>query len=247
MTQTEIRIFKPATAKGASKSFDDQFCDAARVTEIPRVGVALVAVFGDRTTRAYTLPGLKEMGRSALPMLDPARTMSTVISRTGDVFGWTGPSEIAVLPVWGSGQPLPRSADSLVNSSALLPPRPTISNLQWISGTQYVSPTDIDLLIGGEGRPPSKRMMELAAAERGLAGSGGGGGGGANARAGTAQEGWGEYLSRQINERTEKLTIVDDAMNRLQESSQGWADDVNKFVKKQKRDAALGAVKKSFF
>lgn len=183
-------------------------------------------------------------------MLDPARTVSTVISRTGDVFGWTGPSEIAVLSVWGSGQPLPPSADSLVNPNAVLPPRPTISNLQWMTGTQYVSPTDLDLLIGGEGRPPSKRMMELAAAERGLAGGGGGGGragAGAGARAGTAQEGWGEYLSRQINERTEKLTIVDDAMNRLQESSQGWADDVNKYVKKQKRDVVLGTVKKSFF
>ncbi|KAH6847331.1 lethal giant larvae like, C-terminal-domain-containing protein [Chaetomium sp. MPI-CAGE-AT-0009] len=247
VTQTEMRIFKPATAKGASKSFDDQFCDAARVTEIPRVGVALVAVFGDRTTRAYTLPGLKEIGRSALPMLDPARTVSAVISRTGDVFGWTGPSEIAVLPVWGSGAPLPPSDDALVNPEATLPPRPTISNLQWISGTQYVSPTDLDLLIGGEGRPPSKRMMEAAAAERVLAGGGGGGAGGAGARAGTAQEGWGEYLSRQLNERTEKLTIVDDAMNRLQETSQGWADDVNKYVKKQKRDVLLGSVKKSFF
>jgi hypothetical protein len=189
-------------------------------------------------------------------MLDPARTVSSVISRTGDVFGWTGPSEIVVMSVWGSGQPLPPSGDSLVNPNAVLPPRPTISNLQWMTGTQYVSPTDLDLLIGGEGRPPSKRMMELAAAERGLAGSGGGGGGGgaaggsragASARAGTAQEGWGEYLSRQINERTEKLTIVDDAMNRLQESSQGWADDVNKYVKKQKRDVVLGTVKKSFF
>jgi hypothetical protein len=54
-------------------------------------------------------------------------------------------------------------------------------------------------------------------------------------------------LTRQINERTERLNIVDDAMNRLQETSQGWAEDVNKYVKKQKRDVLLGSVKKSFF
>jgi hypothetical protein len=44
-------------------------------------------------------------------MLDASRTISAVISRTGEVFGWTGPSEIAVLPVWGSGKPLPPSTD----------------------------------------------------------------------------------------------------------------------------------------
>ena len=242
VTQTEIRVFKPATAKGASRSFDDQLCDAARVTEIPRLGVALVAIFGDRTARAYSLPALKELGRTTLPMLDPSRTISAVLSRTGELFGWTGPSEIAVLPVWGAGRALPPSEDTLVNTNLLLPPRPTISNLQWISGTQYVSPTDLDLLIGGEGRPPSKRMVAATAAERGAAGGGGG-----NPRAGTAQEGWGEYLSRQLNERTERLNLVDDAMNRLHETSQGWSEDVNKYVKKQKRDVLLGGIKKSFF
>lgn len=243
VTQSEIRVFKPATAKGASKAFDDQLCDAARITEVPRQGVALVAVFGDRTTKAYSLPALKEIGRATLPMLDPSRTISTVISRTGEVFGWTGPSEIAVLPVWGSGKPLPPSQDTLVNPEVVLPPRPTISNLQWISGTQYVSPTDLDLLVGGEDRPPSKRMMAATAAERGMAGGAAAG----TARAGSGQEGWGEYLTRQLNERTEKLNIVDDAMSRLQETSRGWSEDVNKYVKKQKRDVLLGSVKKSLF
>jgi hypothetical protein len=89
-------------------------------------------------------------------------------------------------------------------------------------------------------------MMAATAAERGMAGSGAGGAGG-GARAGTAQEGWGDYLTRQLNERTERLTVVDDAMNRLQEASQGWAEEVNKHVKKGKRDVLLGGVKKSFF
>lgn len=219
------------------------------MTEVPGRGVALVALFDDRTARAFSLPALKEIGRATLPMLDANRTISAVISRTGELFGWTGPSEITILPLWGTGQPLALSQDSLINPQLTLPPRPTISNLQWISGTQYVSPTDLDLLIGGEDRPPSKRMMAAAAAER----AGGGGSGAAgpgirgNPRAGTAQEGWGEYLSRQLNERAEKLTIVDDAMNSLQETSQGWAEEVNKYVKKQKRDVLLGSVKKSFF
>lgn len=38
------------------------------------------------------------------------------------------------------------SEDKLFNVEATVPPRPTISNLQWIAGTQYVSPADMDLL-----------------------------------------------------------------------------------------------------
>jgi syntaxin-binding protein 5 len=35
-------------------------------------------------------------------------------------------------------------------------------------------------------------------------------------------------------------------MNNLQENSAGWADDVNKFVNKQKRGLVMGAVKSKF-
>jgi syntaxin-binding protein 5 len=36
--------------------------------------------------------------------------------------------------------------DTLINPDLTIPPRPTISNLQWISGTQHVTPADMDLL-----------------------------------------------------------------------------------------------------
>jgi syntaxin-binding protein 5 len=39
-----------------------------------------------------------------------------------------------------------QSQDRLFNPEALIPQRPTISNLQWMAGTQYVSPTDMDVL-----------------------------------------------------------------------------------------------------
>lgn len=246
VTQTEIRIFKPATAKGASKSFDDTLCDAAAVTEFELHGFALVGVFGDRTARAYSLPGLKEIGRARLPMLDPSRQTSAVVTQTGDIFGWTGPSEMAVVSVWGVGRQLENSQDRIVNPDLTVPARPTISNLEWISGTQYVSPTDLDLLVGGPSRPPSKRMLAAAEAER-RAARAGGAAGPSNPRAGTSQEGWGEYLTRQLNERTEKLNIMGDSMDNLQNQSQAWADDVSKYISKQKRNIVLGGITKKFF
>jgi len=248
VTQTEIRIFKPATSKGASKSFENVFCDAANVTEFEGHGVAIVGVFGDRTARAYSIPGLKEIGRADMTVWDPSRSTGAVVTQTGDLFGWTGPSELAVLHAWGTGKPLADSPDVLINPELPTPARPTISNLAWISGTQYVSPTDLDLLVGGPDRPPSKRMLAAAAAEQRAARGGAAGYGSAagSSRAGTANEGWGEYLTRQLNERTEKLNIMGDSMGGLEERSQGWADDVNKYMSKQKRNLVLGSLKGKF-
>lgn len=242
MTQKEIRIFRPASSKGASREFDDIFCDAASVAELELQGFAVVGVFGDRTARAFSIPGLKDLGKADLPMVDITRSTSAVVTQTGDIFAWSGPSELAVIHVWGTGKSLQQSPDILINPKLECPPRPTISNLQWISGTQHVSPLDLDLLVGGPDRPPSKRMMDASAAEQRAARSG--------ATAGPAspsQEGWGDYLTRQLNERTEKLNIMGDTMDDLQQQSAGWADDVNKFVGKQKRNLVLGSIKSKFF
>lgn len=241
-TQTEARIFKPATAKGAHKEWDNVFCDSANVTDCIGRGVALVAVFGDGTARAYSIPALKELGLIKLSALDTTRTTNSAITGSGDIFGWTGPSEIAMFNVWGTGQALPPSQDRVYNPQAVIPPRPTISNLQWISGTQYVSPTDLDILIGGPDRPPSKRMLAAAAEEDRLARSGG-----PSSAPGTrSTEGWGQYMTRQLNERTEKLNLMGDSMDRVQENSEGWADDVSKYVSKQKRNLILGSITGKF-
>lgn len=181
-------------------------------------------------------------------MLDPTRTTNTIVASTGDVVGWAGPSELVIIPVWGTGKGKDNlnEHDKLINPAALLPPRPTISNMQWLSGTQHVSPTDLDLLIGGPDRPPSKRMQEAAAQEEQMARSGGGGGA-SGVAGGVNAEGWGEYLTRQLNERTERLNIMNDSMESMNEQSAGWAEDVNKFVSKQKKNAIMGGLKSKFF
>jgi syntaxin-binding protein 5 len=49
-----------------------------------------------------------------------------------------------------------------------------------------------------------------------------------------------------MNERTQKLNEMGDSMNNLSANSAGWADDVNKYVTKQKRGFVMGAVKSKF-
>lgn len=62
-----------------------------------------------------------------------------------------------------------------------------------------------------------------------------------------AQEGYWEYMQRQLNERTEKLGLVNDNVNKLEQNSSSWADDVGKFVNKQKKNMVMGAIKGKFF
>ena len=61
-------------------------------------------------------------------------------------------------------------------------------------------------------------------------------------RAATAEsdEGYWAYMQRQIQERTEKLNVMGDNMQNLENNSAGWASDVSSYVNKQKRGVVTG-------
>ncbi|PNS21376.1 Lethal(2) giant larvae SRO7 [Sphaceloma murrayae] len=251
VTPSEVRIFRPPTQKGAHKSFDNVFCDAAAVARFQDQGYALIGLFGDGSARAFSIPALKELGTARLNhIFDVRRFADASVTPSGDIIGWIGPSEIGLATVFGTGEPLPRSNDKLFNPAAIIPPRPTISNFQWVSGTQYVTPADMDLLIGGPDRPPSKRQIaqdradaqSAALAQKGRTLTGGTGA----AAPASQDEGYWAYMQRQMEERTKNINLMGDSMNNLQESSQAWADDVSKFVGKQKRNMVFGAAKSKF-
>jgi hypothetical protein len=169
VTPTTISLFRPATSKGAHKSFDSYFCDAAGLIRYQDQGHALLGLFGDGKARAFSLPQLRELATLDLTNinntgtgLDVRRFSSASITPSGNILAFTGPSEIALLNIFGTGQTLHRRQDRLFNPERLIPPRPTISNVQWLTGTQHVTPLDMDILIGGPDRPPSKRMIAQA-------------------------------------------------------------------------------------
>lgn len=53
-------------------------------------------------------------------------------------------------------------------------------------------------------------------------------------------EGYWSSMTRSLQERTERLGLVGDNMDRLEENSSNFATDVGKFVQNQKRKAAFG-------
>ncbi|EGC40766.1 SNARE-dependent exocytosis protein [Histoplasma capsulatum var. duboisii H88] len=251
VTPSGCRMFKPASAKGAEKDWDDFLCDSATVVRTEERS-SLVGVFGDGKARAYSIPALKEISSAPIDnILDMRRLGEAVISPSGDVIGWTGPSELAMLSLWGAGLPLRRCDDAIYNPGLSAPSRPTISNMQWISGTQYVTPSDMDLLIGGPDRPPSKHMIEQMRQEEisrqaGQRGPSQGNSTNASQTPGASNEGYWAYMQRQVQQRTENLNIMGDSINRLEETSSGWAEDVNKYVKNQKKKAVLGVIGSKF-
>lgn len=104
VTKSEARIFRPASGKGAHKSWDSGFCDKAAVTHCHDVGKALVCLFGDGTARSFTLPGLREIAAAKVDKtFDVQKFPESIITGAGEILGWTGPSELAMLNVWGTG------------------------------------------------------------------------------------------------------------------------------------------------
>ena len=105
VTQAGVRIFKPAGAKGASKTWNDFLCDSASVVRHEDRGYALVGLFGDGYAKTYSIPSLKEIASTKVSdTLDVRRFSEAIITPTGDIFGWIGPSELGVVNPWGSGQ-----------------------------------------------------------------------------------------------------------------------------------------------
>jgi syntaxin-binding protein 5 len=104
VTEGGARIFKPASSKGAHKNWDGFACLSASVTRFEDRAYALVGLFADGTARAFSIPALREIGSAKVSdILDRGRLREAVITASGDIFGWTGPSETALLNVWGTG------------------------------------------------------------------------------------------------------------------------------------------------
>ena len=106
-THSGARIFKPATAKGASKSWDNCFLNSAGVVKYEAYSTGFAGLFGDGTAKLFSLPGMKELASTSVTEhLDVRRFAEAVVTPTGLIYGWMGPSELGVLNLWGSGQDL---------------------------------------------------------------------------------------------------------------------------------------------
>ena len=96
--------------------------------------------------------------------------------------------------------------------------------------------------VGGPDRPPSKRMVEQMRGEEQQQRVAGRPAASSSSAAAGQDEGYWAYMQRQVQERTEKLGVMGDSMDKLQENSSGWANDVSKYVSQQKKKVILGGM-----
>lgn len=107
VTASGARLFRPATHKGAHKTWDQYLCDAATVVRYESHGYAMLGLYGDGCARAYSLPAFKEIvSIKVSDVLDVRRFSDAVITSTGGILGWKGPAEMVLINVFGTGQQL---------------------------------------------------------------------------------------------------------------------------------------------
>lgn len=107
VTKSEARIFKPPTAKGAHKSWDEYICLSATVAELENYGICLSCVMNTGVVKCFSIPGLKEIGEVKLgDYFDRTRLQDTILTDSGYIFGWTAQAECLLLHMWGKGQRL---------------------------------------------------------------------------------------------------------------------------------------------
>lgn len=148
--------------------------------------------------------------------------------------------------------------DALFDALKTVPARPTISNLQWIMGTQWLSVADLNLLsifrvhsslmviVGGPDRPPSKAQAaqqnaqdrQRALADRAVQRSNTASSQGSSA----AQQGYFAQMTQAMNERGVRLQGAQDTFNQLGEATSEWFNSLSKTVEDQKRKALLSSV-----
>jgi Lethal giant larvae(Lgl) like, C-terminal. len=107
VTPSGCRIFKPPISKGAHKNWDDYLCDSAQVVRSEGRGYSLVGLFGDGNVRAFSIPGLRDIGCERINHIAETRRLpEAYITSAGCVMTWVGPSQIGLFNVWGTGRKL---------------------------------------------------------------------------------------------------------------------------------------------
>ncbi|TGJ71006.1 hypothetical protein EYR41_003011 [Orbilia oligospora] len=238
VTSNQARIIIPPEDKENHKSWDEMTCVQAGVAELPDKGIVLVCVYTTGKVRVFSIPALKEIGVFDLPaVVDRTKLSNCRITREGFISAWTSHVEFGLFYLWGTGKQLhTQPKDILYNPDIAVPARPTISGLQWISGTQHISADDFDILIGGPDRPPSQKQIKAQQKTNG----------GDKSPAATNGNSVFGNMANAFNARTQNLQNFQDNMQNLENTTAEFAKATSKFIESQKRKAVLGGAKSLF-
>ncbi|SCU97148.1 LAMI_0F09054g1_1 [Lachancea mirantina] len=175
---TDIRLATPGKSKDSHKIFKYPVatCGLSFVpvslqskgttpppqTKVRAVAPVLICLLVNGDVKILGLPELREIKSMTLgvPIHSKYIRESSVL-RNGDIVARVGKSEASLVTVLKdtssqSSQAETHATDTLYNPELRIPCRPEFNSLQWARGTLYVRRQDLDDLLGGNARKPSK-------------------------------------------------------------------------------------------
>lgn len=163
VAKTEIRVLKQPKSKLTHRNDISPIASAGVSFMREKDSCVLTCVTEKCKLAYYAIPSLREISKVPLPFsIDEPQYLSTsLIMTNGDAIIRKNQTSAGLINIWGRGIRLEDiNSDLLYDALKVIPPRPTISTMQWIKGTKVTTVDDIDQIIGGPHRPKSKFMVE---------------------------------------------------------------------------------------
>lgn len=255
VTAHEARIFRQPGSKVSHKKFAFNAISAGLCYLREGDSLALVCITDASEYRVMAIPSLRDVVTRKLPFelfgdssdtphnVRPRRPYpsDSIVARMGDLFVRSGRSTAAMINIWGRGMTasdIPQ--DHLYDAMKALPPRPTISTVQWVRGRQYITVEDLDNLLGGPRRPKNRRKAEM---ERNRE---------EQARlvdmkktSSRREAEWSRYESDDAESSNSRFGGISAAFNNLEQSTNEYVDSLGDMIKNAKNNAVKSSLKSS--
>ncbi|CCH61588.1 hypothetical protein TBLA_0F00440 [Henningerozyma blattae CBS 6284] len=180
--EREVRLLCVGKSKNCHEQFKGQIA-VSRLCSIPyfdsnnnkRFSTVLVLLFYSGDVKVLSVPNLDDIRTFILPCTISAKYISSSsIMKNGDILlrcSQTQCNVYTIINELATGITKQRSIvsndqvikDVLYNPSARIPFRPQVNSLQWVRGTVYTSAEQLDQILGGPRRTPSKNKESIMA------------------------------------------------------------------------------------
>lgn len=260
VSEKEVVSFRGLADKIASTAVraSGRIVSAKLLTTSDLDGVILGVGIEPNVIELFSVPDLQPI--RALSFASEQRLSSPHLQSNGDIIFMEDTNNLVLFNVFGHGgkeadQPTAALFDALKQPASK---RPTISSWAWVTGTQYVRASDLDLLLSGGERPLSKRVLERLAAderqriliERSTASRDKVANRAAqqslrNAKGNDRDTGRNTFGTMQAygEERGERVSQVNELYENMSKASGEWLSEIDKLASNAKKTAGKAALK----
>ncbi|KTW27292.1 hypothetical protein T552_02275 [Pneumocystis carinii B80] len=145
----------------------DVKCLSANIVYQESIDVAIACLINNRKVFLLSFPDLNDLFSVNLPHLFIDKLNKTIITIIGVIYLWVNEMELSLFNLFGNGIRITEFPSGILyDSSKKVPPRPTISTWEWITGTKYITAAELDSLIGGPDRPLPKKLLQSLAEQK---------------------------------------------------------------------------------